>query len=47
MKLDTINFELDPDKKDQLTRATLDKMLKAIKAMLVKDKKVRIVITAE
>jgi hypothetical protein len=47
MKPDTITFELDPDKKDHLTRATLDKMLKEIKALLVRDKKVRIAITAE
>jgi hypothetical protein len=47
MKPDIIAFELDPDKKEQLTRATLDKMLREIKSLLVKSKKIKIVISSE
>jgi hypothetical protein len=47
MKTDSIEIELDPDKREQLTRTTLDKMLRDIKSLLIKNKKLKIVISPE
>lgn len=38
-------YELDPDKKDQLTRATLEKLLRQIKDELRKQGKIKVVIS--
>lgn len=37
-------FTLDPDKKDYLTRSTLEKMIKEIRSYLVKNKRLLVVL---
>ena len=37
-------YDFDDEKKDQLTRYTLEKMLKDIKALLPKNGKIRVII---
>ena len=37
-------FTLDPDKKDYITRSTLEKMIKEIRSHLVKNKRVLVVL---
>jgi hypothetical protein len=47
MNQDLITVEIDPDKKEYITRASLDKMLRDIKALLVRKKKIKIIISQE
>jgi hypothetical protein len=47
MKNDLSNYNFDPEKREHLTRAALEKMLREIKAALSKNKKIKVVITSE
>lgn len=47
MKNEPTVFEFDPEKKEQITRYALEKMLKEIKAHLQRDKRIKVSITVE